>query len=122
MDLLAKTIEQWSRPIPEAYLSQPLVLVGPSAVGKGRLLAALLADYGKFFQKVVTHTTRRPRPDEVNGTSYHFTPNATFHSLVPSGYFLEWAMVHGNSYGALLLWCLCVVVVVVVAVLLLLLW
>ena len=57
--LLKKTIAEWSKPLPKKYSSQPLVLVGPSGVGKGRLVKALLKDYKRFFAKIVTHTTRR---------------------------------------------------------------
>lgn len=42
---------------------------------------------------------RSPRPDEVNGISYHFVSNDTFHEMVRDGMFLEWAGVHDNSYG-----------------------
>ena len=74
-------------------------MVGPSGVGKGRLVKALLSDYTKFFQKVVTHTTRRPRPDEVNCSSYFFVTNSTFQQLETNGYFMESAQVHNNFYG-----------------------
>lgn len=57
-ELLKKTIAEWSRPLPLEYFSQPLILVGPSGVGKGRLVKALLKDYKRFFSKIVTHTTR----------------------------------------------------------------
>ena len=57
-ELLKKTIAEWSRPLPLEYFSQPLILVGPSGVGKGRLVKALLKDYKRFFAKIVTHTTR----------------------------------------------------------------
>jgi hypothetical protein len=57
-DLLKNTIADWSRPLPEKYTNQPLILVGPSGVGKGRLVKALLKDYQRFFVKLVTHTTR----------------------------------------------------------------
>ena len=56
--LLKKTIAEWSRPLPKKYYQQPLILVGPSGVGKGRLVKALLKDYQRFFAKIVTHTTR----------------------------------------------------------------
>ena len=40
-----------------------------------------------------------PRPDEINGTSYHFVSKETFSEMVKEGKFLEWANVHDNSYG-----------------------
>lgn len=75
-------------------------LSGPSGVGKGRLVKSLLYDYSRYFHKVVTHTTRQPRPSEINGTSYHFTSRENFHQLVASGnFFAEHAKVHNNYYG-----------------------
>lgn len=47
----------------------------------------------------ISVTFPSPRPDEVNGTSYHFVTNDTFHGMVRDGMFLEWAAVHDNSYG-----------------------
>lgn len=38
LELVAKTIEDWSRPLPTSYLTQPLVFVGPSGVGKGNFI------------------------------------------------------------------------------------
>ena len=44
--------------------------------------------------KVVTHTTRRPRRDEVDGVDYHFVSNETYFEMVDRGQFLEHAKVH----------------------------
>ncbi len=49
----------------------------------------------------VSHTTRAPRSDEVDGIHYHFVGKERFVAMrdqEPSG-FLEWAEVHGNLYG-----------------------
>lgn len=98
--LIKHTIEQWSRPLPPDYLNRPLVLVGPSGVGKGRLIKSLIFDYSRFFERVVTHTTRNPRPDEINGTSYHYISVDQFNKyLEQDGFFVEWAKVHNNFYG-----------------------
>ena len=98
-DLIKKTIAAWSKPLPAEYARRPLVLVGPSGVGKGRLVKSLMRDYKRFFIKLVTHTTRGPRPDETNGTSYHFVTKDSFHRMVGEGKFMEWAQVHDNCYG-----------------------
>jgi guanylate kinase len=61
---------------------------------------SLLYDYNRFFCKVVTHTTRKPRREEVNDTSYHFIPLDRYNELVSQGnYFVEHAQVHNNFYG-----------------------
>lgn len=98
--LLMKVINDWQRPLPSGYLYQPLVITGPSGVGKGRLIRALLTDYSKFIQKVITHTTRSPRKNEVNGTHYYFVDRELYRTLnATPGYFVETAVVHDNLYG-----------------------
>lgn len=109
--LLANLIEQWTRPLPESYLRSPLIVVGPSAVGKNRMIRSLLKDYSRFFQRVVTHTTRNPRSREVNQTDYHFVTRTLFRQLQNSSvsalsssaevhpFFVESAEVHDNLYG-----------------------
>ncbi len=103
-DLITRTIADWSRPMPAEYVDAPLILCGPSGVGKGRLIKALMKDYSKFFKKVVTHTTRAPRIDtvngsEVNGTDYHFVTKEFYDAMLADGLFLENAKVHNNYYG-----------------------
>ena len=100
VNLIRDVLDAWTRPLPASYLTSPLVLSGPSGVGKNRLVTSLLVDYNKYFKRCVTHTTRRPREGEVNGTHYHFVPKEVFAQLVERGdYFLENAKVHGNHYG-----------------------
>ena len=55
------------------------------------------------FERIVTTTTRAPRPGEVNGVHYHFLTPEAFDAKVAAGAFLEWAWVHktGNRYGTL---------------------
>jgi guanylate kinase len=98
-DLVNRTIKEWSRPMPSEYVKQPMCVSGPSGVGKNRLIRALLKDYSKFFQRVVTHTTRAPRHGEINGTHYYFVTKDEFSVLNASNFFLESAIVHNNSYG-----------------------
>jgi guanylate kinase len=77
-----------------------LVLSAPSGCGKTTLLRQVMAELpGLSFS--VSHTTRQPRPGEVNGHDYHFVSPEQFKVIrdqQPSG-FLEWAEVHGNLYG-----------------------
>ena len=54
------------------------------------------------FSRVVTTTTREPRPGEVNGVHYHFFTPEQFDAQVAADAFLEWAWVHRkNRYGTL---------------------
>jgi len=78
---------------------EPLVVCGPSGVGKGTLLAMVLKEFPGKFAKCCSHTTRKPRPGEEDGVHYHFTTREKFEVLIKEGAFLEYADVHGNYYG-----------------------
>lgn len=75
-----------------------LILCSPSGAGKTTLTSYLLAQQPSFTFSV-SHTTRRPRANEVDGVHYHFVDEARFRALVAEGAFAEWATVHGNLYG-----------------------
>eukprot|EP00756_Hemistasia_phaeocysticola_P026974 Hpha_TRINITY_DN16093_c1_g1::TRINITY_DN16093_c1_g1_i1::g.116981::m.116981/K00942/E2.7.4.8, gmk; guanylate kinase len=76
-----------------------VVICGPSGVGKGTLLKKLLAEHPEIFAFSVSHTTRKPRPGEADGTDYHFASKEDVQAGVDRGEFLEHAHVHGNIYG-----------------------
>ncbi len=79
--------------------SQITVVCGPTAVGKGTVVARLHREHPEVFVSV-SATTRSPRPGEVDGVSYCFVNDAQFDALIASGGLLEWAVVHGNArYG-----------------------
>jgi len=80
-------------------MPRPLVVVGPSGVGKGTLIAMLQREFPDKFGFSVSHTTRAPRPGEVNGTHYNFVDKATMEQDIADGKFLEHAHVHQNIYG-----------------------
>ena len=74
------------------------VIAAASGTGKTSLVKALMAAMPEL-QFSVSHTTRRPRPGEVDGTDYHFVDHATFRRMIDDGEFLEHASVFDNSYG-----------------------
>ena len=79
--------------------AQLTVLAGPTAVGKGTVVAALLKRY-PHLRVSVSATTRNPRPGELNGVHYYFVSPSEFDSMIERGEMLEWALVHGkNKYG-----------------------
>lgn len=78
--------------------SRLLVLTGPSGVGKGTVLQALLARYPQVWLSV-SATTRPPRPGERHGKNYFFLDRQTFMDQVARGEFLEWAEFAGHAYG-----------------------
>lgn len=78
-----------------------LVLAGPAGSGKSTLCERLVDD-GTGFSRVITTTTRAPRPGETDGVDYHFFTPAKFDAKIADGEFLEWAWVHGERrYGTL---------------------
>ena len=78
-----------------------LVLAGPAGSGKTTLCERMVAEV-PGFERVITTTTRSPRPGEVNGVHYHFFSPEEFDAKVAAGAFLEWAWVHKkNRYGTL---------------------
>ncbi|VUC26834.1 unnamed protein product [Clonostachys rosea] len=78
---------------------RPIVISGPSGVGKGTLIARLLERYPGTLATTVSHTTRQPRPGEVNHEAYHFLSTKEFESLIKSNAFLEYTFFSGNYYG-----------------------
>ena len=74
------------------------ILCGPSGVGKGTVVARLLAqDPTLYFS--VSATTRPPRPGEVDGVHYHFLTREQFEEWIAADEFLEHAQFVGNCYG-----------------------
>jgi guanylate kinase len=74
------------------------VVSAPSGAGKTSLLRALVPSDPRL-RVSVSHTTRAPRPGEVDGKHYHFVDRARFESMVAAGAFLEHARVFDNLYG-----------------------
>lgn len=77
--------------------SEPQILCGVTAAGKN-VLEKYLVEHGSF-QKVVTHTTRKPRSGEVNGEDYWFVSDEQMLDLVSRHAFIETELIHGFSYG-----------------------
>ncbi len=75
-----------------------LIISSPSGAGKTTLTRRLLQEFPEF-RFSVSHTTRKPRPNEIDGRDYHFIGEDVFRRIVRDGGFAEWAEVHGNLYG-----------------------
>ena len=96
---------------------RPLVLSGPSGVGKSTLLQRLFLEFpdrfgfsvsralcffetlALIFHQILIDTTRNPRPGEVNGIQYHFVTPQRFKDLIHDGAFIEHTEFSGNFYG-----------------------
>ncbi|CAG8047432.1 unnamed protein product [Penicillium nalgiovense] len=76
-----------------------IVITGPSSVGKGTPTQKLLDAHPDTFGLTVPHTTRKPRPGEVNGVNYFLVSPSEFSSLLDHGGFVEHACFSGKYYG-----------------------
>jgi guanylate kinase len=74
------------------------VISGPSGVGKGTIVAALLEKRPDLWLSV-SATTRSPRPGEADGRQYVFVSRGQFEELIEAGELLEWAQFAGHCYG-----------------------
>jgi guanylate kinase len=75
------------------------VVSGPTAVGKGTVVARLREEHPEVFVSV-SATTRPPRPGEIDGVHYLFVTDQEFDRLIEANALLEWAVVHGmHRYG-----------------------
>ena len=74
-----------------------IIFSSPSGAGKTTLVN--LVSKKKNFITSISHTTRKPRSNEVNGRDYHFINNSKFQSLIKEKEFLEYARVFNNLYG-----------------------
>uniref|UniRef100_A0A8C6WTJ7 Guanylate kinase n=1 Tax=Neogobius melanostomus TaxID=47308 RepID=A0A8C6WTJ7_9GOBI len=78
---------------------RPVVLSGPSGAGKSTLLKKLMKEFDSVFGFSVSHTTRKPRPGEVNGKDYHYVTREAMQAAIDNGEFIESAVFSGNMYG-----------------------
>ena len=79
------------------------IVSSPSGGGKTSLVKALLESEPEV-RLSVSHTTRAPRPGEVNGRAYHFVALPEFERMQQAGEFLESAVIYGNRYGTSQKW------------------
>ena len=75
------------------------IIAAPSGCGKTSLVEALIKKT-KNLCVSVSHTTRPPRPDEVNGINYYFVSINEFEEMIKNNAFVEHAMVFDNHYGS----------------------
>ena len=74
-----------------------LILSSPSGAGKTTLVRLLSKN--RDFHISISHTTRKPRINEIQSKDYHFVDNNEFENLIKKGEFLEYAKVFNHFYG-----------------------
>ena len=77
-----------------------VILSSPSGVGKTTLTKKIQQKYHSF-KISVSHTTRSPRSNEVDGVDYHFVSTKRFKDLINEKKFYEYAKIFENYYGTL---------------------
>ena len=75
-----------------------LILSSPSGAGKTSLSKKIKEEI-KNFEISVSHTTRKPRKDEINGKDYHFISKEEFLKKINNNEFYEYAKIYDNYYG-----------------------
>lgn len=91
--------ENTSKVMVDSSWPKPVVVCGPSGVGKGTLIGMLMKKFPNMFGFSVSNTTRKPREGEVDGVHYNFSTVEVMKNDIEAGKFIEYAEVHGNYYG-----------------------
>ena len=76
------------------------VMSSPSGAGK-TTLTKKIAENNSNFNISISHTTRKPRPNEIDGKDYHFVDKKKFDVLIKNNDFFEYAKIFDNYYGTL---------------------
>ena len=77
-----------------------IILSSPSGVGKTTITKKLQQKY-KNLKISVSHTTRAPRSNEIDGVDYNFVSKKKFEELISKNEFYEYAKIFENYYGTL---------------------
>ncbi len=75
-----------------------VILSSPSGAGKTTITKKIQQKY-QSFKISVSHTTRKPRPNEVDGVDYNFISKKEFEDLIKKKEFYEFAKIFENYYG-----------------------
>ena len=75
-----------------------IVLSSPSGAGKTTITKKISQKYPKI-KISISHTTRKPRSNEIDGVDYHFVSKDKFENLIKENKFYEYAKIFDNYYG-----------------------
>ena len=79
--------------------NKPLMIIGPSGVGKDTFMQKIISKYPNIFLKCVSCTTRSPRENEKDGVNYYFITKNKFEELDKKGEIIGKFEKYGNLYG-----------------------
>ena len=79
--------------------NKPLMIIGPSGVGKDTFMQKIINKYPKIFIKCVSCTTRLPRENEKEGFNYFFISKSKFEEMDKKGEIIGKFEKYGNLYG-----------------------
>ena len=85
-------------PEPRPRRGMLVVVSAPSGAGKTSLCHEIRKRVASVGYSI-SHTTRTPRPGELDGHDFHFVAEGVFRQMIDRGEFAKWARVHGNLYG-----------------------
>ena len=80
-------------------MSEGIMIILSSPSGAGKTTLVKLLSERKGFVTSISHTTRTPRSNELDGKDYHFVNDDKFKQMIKDGEFLEYAKVFKNFYG-----------------------
>ena len=80
-------------------MSEGIMIILSSPSGAGKTTLVKLLSERKGFATSISHTTRTPRSNEVNGKDYYFVNKEKFEKMIRNNEFLEYAKVFKNFYG-----------------------
>ena len=83
----------------KTFKNKPLMIIGPSGVGKDTYMQLLISKYPKIFKKCVSCTTRAPRANEIEGINYYYITKEKFLELEKNGDIIGKFEKYNNLYG-----------------------
>ncbi|XP_015784327.1 MAGUK p55 subfamily member 5 isoform X3 [Tetranychus urticae] len=92
------TYEEVSLYYPRANIKRPIVLIGPTNIGRHELRQKLMQD-SERFAAAIPHTSRPQRDGEISGIDYHFISRQAFEQDIKDGKFVEHGQFEKNYYG-----------------------
>ena len=83
----------------EQHHKQIVIIAGPGGIGKNAMVNALLKRYPQKFEKIVSYTSRAPRPGEIDGVDYNYVSKAEFESMINNNKVFEFTEIYGYYRG-----------------------